>query len=87
MNQGRGKKRFCFGNLMLQQICFTFSGKISSILQKANIEMIDRNTCSSIYATMLSQRMVCAGNLKGGVDSCQVMSCSRGPFKCINLAT
>uniref|UniRef100_A0A3B5M0C0 Transmembrane serine protease 4a n=1 Tax=Xiphophorus couchianus TaxID=32473 RepID=A0A3B5M0C0_9TELE len=47
------------------------NGKISTTLQKANIEMIDRNTCSSIYATMLSQRMVCAGNLKGGVDSCQ----------------
>ncbi|XP_054884293.1 transmembrane protease serine 4a isoform X2 [Poeciliopsis prolifica] len=47
------------------------NGKTSNVLQKANIEMINRNTCSSIYGTSLSQRMICAGNLKGGVDSCQ----------------
>lgn len=71
---------------MLQQICFTFSGKTSTILQKADIEVIDRNTCSNIYGS-ISQRMICAGNLKGGVDSCQVMSYSGGPFKCINWDT
>ncbi|XP_043976577.1 transmembrane protease serine 4a isoform X2 [Gambusia affinis] len=46
------------------------NGKTSTILQKADIEVIDRKTCSNIYGS-ISQRMICAGNLKGGVDSCQ----------------
>ncbi|XP_038154540.1 transmembrane protease serine 4a isoform X1 [Cyprinodon tularosa] len=48
-------------------------GKASSTLQKANVEMIARSTCSSsaIYGSYITPRMICAGNLKGGVDACQ----------------
>ncbi|XP_037534097.1 transmembrane protease serine 4a [Nematolebias whitei] len=49
------------------------NGKASSTLQKADINLISRSTCSSasIYGSYITQRMICAGNLKGGVDACQ----------------
>ncbi|XP_007549424.1 transmembrane protease serine 4a isoform X1 [Poecilia formosa] len=47
------------------------NGKTATRLQMANIEIISRNTCSGIYGSSLSQRMICAGILAGGVDSCQ----------------
>lgn len=51
-------------------------GKASSTLQKADINLISRSTCSSasVYSTHITQRMICAGNLKGGVDACQVIN-------------
>lgn len=51
-------------------------GKASSTLQKADINLISRSTCSSddIYGPYITQRMICAGNLKGGVDACQVIN-------------
>ncbi|KAM4589840.1 transmembrane protease serine 4a isoform 1-T1 [Fundulus diaphanus] len=49
------------------------NGKAPTTLQKVNIEIIDRSTCSSpaVYGSSITQRMICAGNLKGGVDACQ----------------
>ncbi|KAM4743486.1 transmembrane protease serine 4a [Anableps anableps] len=51
----------------------TEDGKAASTLQKANIEIIARSTCSSptIYGSYITPRMICAGNLKGNVDACQ----------------
>lgn len=42
------------------------------VLQKATVELLDQNLCSSLYGHSLTDRMVCAGYLDGKVDSCQV---------------
>lgn len=49
------------------------NGEVSNRLQEASIPLIDRTTCSnpSVYYDHLTERMICAGFLKGGVDACQ----------------
>lgn len=49
------------------------NGKAASTLQKANIEIIGRSTCSrpTIYSSHITPRMICAGKLNGGLDACQ----------------
>ncbi|XP_072319425.1 transmembrane protease serine 4a isoform X2 [Eucyclogobius newberryi] len=49
------------------------NGQVSSRLQQAQIPLIDRTTCSgrSIYGSAITEQMLCAGFLKGGVDACQ----------------
>ncbi|KAG7314428.1 hypothetical protein KOW79_021731 [Hemibagrus wyckioides] len=49
------------------------NGQLPDVLQKATIPLIHRSVCSnaSIYGSAITPRMLCAGFLKGGVDSCQ----------------
>ncbi|XP_033952852.1 transmembrane protease serine 4a isoform X1 [Pseudochaenichthys georgianus] len=48
-------------------------GKVSPTLQKASIPLIGRLKCASptVYGNSITQRMICAGFLDGGVDACQ----------------
>ncbi|XP_060696330.1 transmembrane protease serine 9-like isoform X1 [Hemiscyllium ocellatum] len=57
-----------------------FEGSLPRILQKANVDIIDDNTCKNIYS-QFTERMLCAGFLSGGVDSCQ--GDSGGPLACM----
>lgn len=36
------------------------------------MKIINRNTCNKLYDDAVTPRMLCAGNLQGGVDACQV---------------
>uniref|UniRef100_UPI0037E8B79A suppressor of tumorigenicity 14 protein homolog n=1 Tax=Semicossyphus pulcher TaxID=241346 RepID=UPI0037E8B79A len=46
-------------------------GLAATILQKAEVRVINRTVCKSLMGDELTDRMLCAGVLKGGVDACQ----------------
>ncbi|XP_067101828.1 transmembrane protease serine 4a isoform X1 [Osmerus mordax] len=48
-------------------------GKVSPVLQKANVPLISTSQCSSsnIYGSAITPRMLCAGFKEGKVDACQ----------------
>lgn len=47
-------------------------GELAARLQEASVKIISRNTCNKLYDDAVTPRMLCAGNLQGGVDACQV---------------
>nr|XP_033798801.1 transmembrane protease serine 7 [Geotrypetes seraphini] len=53
--------------------------KGSTILQKAEVEIIDQTTCYSTYG-LISPRMICAGLISGKRDACK--GDSGGPLSC-----
>ncbi|XP_034025378.1 suppressor of tumorigenicity 14 protein isoform X2 [Thalassophryne amazonica] len=56
-------------------------GELASRLQEAPVKIISRNTCNKLYDDAVTPRMLCAGNLHGGVDACQ--GDSGGPLVCL----
>lgn len=48
------------------------AGELATRLQEASVKIISRNTCNKLYDDAVTPRMLCAGNLQGGVDACQV---------------
>uniref|UniRef100_A0AAV2J5B7 Suppressor of tumorigenicity 14 protein homolog n=1 Tax=Knipowitschia caucasica TaxID=637954 RepID=A0AAV2J5B7_KNICA len=46
-------------------------GFAASVLQKAQVRMINQDVCNKLMSGQLTSRMVCAGVLTGGVDACQ----------------
>lgn len=55
-------------------------GFAASILQKAQVRMINYDVCNKLMTGQLTSRMLCAGVLSGGVDACQ--GDSGGPLSC-----
>uniref|UniRef100_A0A8C5PQR1 Suppressor of tumorigenicity 14 protein homolog n=1 Tax=Leptobrachium leishanense TaxID=445787 RepID=A0A8C5PQR1_9ANUR len=49
----------------------TEGGSGASILQKAEIRIINYNECNQLLENQLTQRMICAGFVSGGIDACQ----------------
>lgn len=47
-------------------------GTGASILQKAEIRLINQTVCNQLLTDQLTPRMMCVGILTGGVDACQV---------------
>lgn len=51
---------------------FVLAGSGASILQKAEIRVINQTICNQLLSGQLTPRMMCVGILTGGVDACQV---------------
>ena len=49
------------------------------ILQKAEVRIINGTVCKNLMNDEVTDRMLCAGVLKGGVDACQVPTYQNAP--------
>uniref|UniRef100_A0A673GG13 Peptidase S1 domain-containing protein n=1 Tax=Sinocyclocheilus rhinocerous TaxID=307959 RepID=A0A673GG13_9TELE len=55
--------------------------ELATLLQEATVSIISHNTCNKMYDDAVTPRMLCAGNIPGGVDACQ--GDSGGPLVCL----
>lgn len=54
------------------------AGSGATILQKAEIRIINQTQCNSLLANQMTPRMMCVGILTGGIDACQVLQQGQG---------
>ncbi|NXY43936.1 ST14 protein, partial [Ceuthmochares aereus] len=47
------------------------NSQLAKTLQEARVKIINRSVCNKLYDDLITSRMLCAGNLNGGVDACQ----------------
>ncbi|KAL7855320.1 hypothetical protein SRHO_G00175100 [Serrasalmus rhombeus] len=55
-------------------------GKPTTLLQKAQVSIIDQSDCLESYSRRLTANMMCAGSMEGGKDTC--LGDSGGPLVC-----
>lgn len=55
-------------------ICYIYIvlGYLAKTLQEAKVKIINQSICNKLYDDLITSRMLCAGNLNGGIDACQV---------------
>ncbi|NXW68343.1 ST14 protein, partial [Hirundo rustica] len=47
------------------------NSRLAKTLQEARVRIINQSVCHKLYDDLITSRMLCAGNLNGGVDACQ----------------
>uniref|UniRef100_A0A8D0BDK2 Peptidase S1 domain-containing protein n=1 Tax=Salvator merianae TaxID=96440 RepID=A0A8D0BDK2_SALMN len=52
-----------------ENICYILAERS----KKSKVKIIDQSICNKLYDDVITSRMLCAGNLNGGIDACQVM--------------
>lgn len=59
-------------------LCFQERGELSPVLRRVELPIVDRSTCAQLYKGEgeITSRMICAGSVRGGADSCQVITYS-----------
>ncbi len=57
---------------MLRKCLLSALDAIASVLQKAEVRIINKTVCNKLMDDGITPRMICAGVLSGGVDACQV---------------
>lgn len=62
--------------------CDVPPGVQATVLQKAQVRIINSTVCKSLMSGGVTDRMLCAGVLQGGVDACQV-GVGRGGGVCV----
>lgn len=53
-------------------LCVCFGSDLASVLQEAEVRIINETVCSQLIKDEITPQMICAGILTGGVDACQV---------------
>nr|DBA16642.1 TPA: hypothetical protein GDO54_004016 [Pyxicephalus adspersus] len=61
----------------------TEGGTGATVLQKAEIRVINQTECNKLLTDQLTDRMICAGYVSGGIDACQ--GDSGGPLSSVEL--
>lgn len=69
---------FCDKSIFISLLCI--AGELATRLQEASVKIISRNICNKLYDDAVTPRMLCAGNLQGGVDACQVSVSIKAEF-------
>lgn len=52
---------------------FVHGSELATVLQEAEVRIINETVCSQLIKDELTPQMICAGVLTGGVDACQVV--------------
>ena len=64
-------------------VCACCPGGGSVNLMEVSVDIIDTAVCNqnTVYGGRVTDNMLCAGDLEGGRDSCQVSQCPGGRFR------